>query len=136
VLGDFSLKGCQRVAGGRSAAKTTGRAMETIPDPERVSEIVAPLRGADGCSLISGGLRYAATTGYSLTAFQAEKRFRFRFRIPRPPLQNLLLSPGAIEYAHKILLNLLKSRDGPGCLLSSGMFGVRQPTLKISKRRN
>jgi hypothetical protein len=26
------------------------------------------------CSLLSGGLRYAATTGYYLTAFQAEIR--------------------------------------------------------------
>jgi hypothetical protein len=34
---------------------------------------LAPLRGADDDSLLSGGLRYAATTGYYLTALQAEK---------------------------------------------------------------
>ena len=69
---DFSLKGCQIVAGGRSAAQTTGRQMEMIPDPERVSDILAPLQGADGGSQLSGGLRCAATTGYYLAAFQAE----------------------------------------------------------------
>jgi hypothetical protein len=67
------------------------------PDPERVSEIVAPLRGADGCSPISGGLRYAPTTGYYLTAFLSDKRFS----IPRLSLQNLLLAPRAIEYAQR-----------------------------------
>ena len=33
---------------------------------------MAPLWGADEHSLRSGGLRYAPTTGYYLTAFQAE----------------------------------------------------------------
>jgi hypothetical protein len=46
--------------------------MEMIPDPERVSEILAPFQGADERSLLSGGLRRAATTGYYLAAFQAE----------------------------------------------------------------
>jgi hypothetical protein len=50
--------------------------MEMIPDPERVSEIVAPLLGCEWMLYDSGGLRYAPTTGYSLTAFQAEKHFR------------------------------------------------------------
>ena len=33
---------------------------------------LAPVPGADQFRFLSGGLRYAATTGYYLTAFQAE----------------------------------------------------------------
>jgi hypothetical protein len=49
---DFSLKGYQIVAGGRSVAQTTGQQSKNN----------------------SGGLRYATTTGYYLTALQAEIR--------------------------------------------------------------
>ena len=42
----------------------------------RSSEILAPLQGTDGGSLVSGGLRCAATTGYYLAAFQAETLLR------------------------------------------------------------
>lgn len=63
----FSLEGCQKVAGGRSAAQTTGEEMEMTSDPGRVAEIVAPLRSADVSSLVSGGLRCATTNGYYLS---------------------------------------------------------------------
>jgi hypothetical protein len=43
-------------------------------DPERVSEIWHPFQGASERILLSGGLRYAATTGYFLTALQAGTR--------------------------------------------------------------
>jgi len=40
---------------------------------------LAPVPGAKSISLFrSGGLRYAATTGYYLTAFQAEISSKFR----------------------------------------------------------
>jgi hypothetical protein len=46
-----------------------------ISHPEKgCQKTVAPLQGADELLLLSGGLRYAATTGYYLTAFQAETR--------------------------------------------------------------
>ena len=50
------------------------KTIEMIPDPERVSEVLAPLRGAGKLCLLSGGLRCAATTGYYLPALQAENR--------------------------------------------------------------
>jgi hypothetical protein len=37
-----------------------------------VRKTVAPLRGTEQGTLLSGGLRYAATTGYYLTALQAK----------------------------------------------------------------
>ena len=42
--------------------------------PRRVCHLslLAPFQGADSFPLLSGGLRYAATTGYYLAAFQAE----------------------------------------------------------------
>jgi hypothetical protein len=50
--------------------------MEMIPDPERVSEFLAPLQGAEQCSPLSGGLRSASTTGYYLAALLAEMQLR------------------------------------------------------------
>ena len=43
-----------------------------FPHPERVSEVLAPLQGANQCSIVSGGLRFASTTGYFLTALRAK----------------------------------------------------------------
>ena len=73
VAGGLSLKGCQIVAGGRSVAQTTGQQSKIIPHPERVSEKRwRPSGVRTTWALLSGGLRYAATTGYYLTALQAE----------------------------------------------------------------
>jgi len=52
-----------------------------VPDdpavhPERVPDIpenLAPLQGAVVISMLSGGLRYATTTGYSLSALRAAR---------------------------------------------------------------
>jgi hypothetical protein len=76
-IAGFSLKGCQIVAGGRSVAQTTGEQSKNMfLHPERgVRKMVAPLQGANNEGAVSGGLRYAATTGYYLTALQAEIRF-------------------------------------------------------------
>jgi hypothetical protein len=72
---DSSLKGCQIVAGGRSVAQTTGQQSKIIPHPERVSgKQWHPSGVRTTWALLSGGLRYAATTGYYLTALQAEIR--------------------------------------------------------------
>jgi hypothetical protein len=72
---DFSLKGWQIVAGGRSVAQTTGQRSKIIPHPERVSEKRWHPSGVrTKWALLSGGLRYAATTGYYLPALQAEIR--------------------------------------------------------------
>ena len=66
-------EGCQIVAGGRSVAQTTGQQSKMIPHPERVSEKRwHPSRVRTTWALLSGGLRYAATTGYYLTALQAD----------------------------------------------------------------
>lgn len=67
----FSLEGWQTVAGGRNAVETTGLGMKMISDPDGVSEVLAPLSGCGRCPLLSGGFRYAPTTGYSLAALQA-----------------------------------------------------------------
>ena len=73
--GGPSLKGCQIVAGGRSETQTTGQQSKIIPHPERVSEKRwHPCGVRTRWALLSGGLRYAATTGYYLTALQAEIR--------------------------------------------------------------
>jgi len=73
VAGGLSLKGCQIVAGGRSVAQTTGQQSRIIPHPERVSEKRWHPSGVRTTwAPRSGGLRYAATTGYYLTALQAE----------------------------------------------------------------
>jgi hypothetical protein len=70
---DFSLKGCQIVAGGRSVAQTTGNGRPSGPHPEGVPPFFChPFRVWKYFRLLSGGLRYAATTGYYLAAFQAE----------------------------------------------------------------
>jgi hypothetical protein len=45
-----------------------------IPHPEQVSERWHPSGVRTTWALLSGGLRYAATTGYYLTALQAETR--------------------------------------------------------------
>ena len=52
--------------------------MKMIFLPEGVAENGGtPSRVRVNCSLRSGGLRCAPTTGYYLTAFQAEKTLRF-----------------------------------------------------------
>jgi hypothetical protein len=70
---DFSLKGCQIVAGGRSVAQTTGNQRSRSLHPEGVPPVsLTPFQGVRHFRLMSGGLRFAATTGYYLTALQAE----------------------------------------------------------------
>ena len=67
-----SLKGWQIVAGDRSEAQTTGQQSTKIPHPARVSEKSGTPSGVHKPeALLSGGLRFAATTGYFLAAFQA-----------------------------------------------------------------
>jgi hypothetical protein len=63
----FSLKGCPIVAGGRSADH---RKVASIrPHPEKgAQDLWDPFRVRNPFRLLSGGLRYAATTGYYLTA--------------------------------------------------------------------
>src|SRR5437899_7814470 len=75
---DFSLKGCQIVAGGRSVAQTTGKEGLRGSYPGGVPQFFShPFRVWNDFRLLSGGLRYAATTGYYLTALQAEpSRYR------------------------------------------------------------
>ena len=70
----LSLKGCQIVAGGRSEAKTTGEKRKVIPHLEQVPEKPWHPSGVQKNYQVFGGLRYAATTGYYLTAFLAETR--------------------------------------------------------------
>jgi hypothetical protein len=68
---DFSLKGCQIVAGGRSVAQTTGKECSRGPYPGGVPPFFwHPFRVWTHFRLSSGG-RYAPTTGYYLTALQA-----------------------------------------------------------------
>jgi hypothetical protein len=73
----FSLKGWQKVAGGRSVAQTTGRqeqrsstlvegCQKVRTEQPNFWRVLAPNQGADNKSETSGGLRYAATTGYFL----------------------------------------------------------------------
>ncbi len=60
---------------------------------------MAPFQGADHWGLRSGGLRYAATTGYYLTAFQAETR-----PLPRSVLQATgLAKSDLIHYTFPLL---------------------------------
>ena len=56
-------KGYQRVAGGRSEAKTTG-SIEPISGTLKGCE--TPFQVQTTCRRITGGLRFAATTGYFL----------------------------------------------------------------------
>jgi len=72
VVGMCNPKGWTKVAGGRSGAKTTGN-KAVIEPPWRGATAfdLAPLQGAIILRPPSGGLRYASTTGYSLSAFQA-----------------------------------------------------------------
>jgi hypothetical protein len=71
----LSLKGRQKVADGRSVAQTTGPQSKIISHPERVSEKEwYTYRVRTTAALLSGGLRYAETTGYFLTALRAEIR--------------------------------------------------------------
>jgi hypothetical protein len=53
---------------------------------------VAPLQGAAPLGVLSGGLRYALTTGYYLTALQAEIR-SLRFAHPGYRPRPLWLDP-------------------------------------------
>jgi hypothetical protein len=70
----FSLKGWQKVAGGRSVAQTTGKPPAISPHPAGVQEsFLATLRVAEIFRVSTGGLRYASTTGYYLSALQAGK---------------------------------------------------------------
>jgi hypothetical protein len=71
LAGGLSLEGCQIVAGGQSEAETTGQ-LENHSPGAGVRKTVAPLQGADQRTLLSGGLRFALTTGYYLPALQAE----------------------------------------------------------------
>ena len=68
----LSLKGCQIVAGGRSVAQTTGKQRAVSCTLEGCHGFLAPVPGAESISFPSGGLRYASTTGYYLTALQAD----------------------------------------------------------------
>jgi len=43
-------------------------------DPERVTDFLAPFQGANSALLFSGGLRFAATPGYSLATLRFAKR--------------------------------------------------------------
>jgi hypothetical protein len=74
VASGLSLKGCQIVAGGRSLAQTTGQQSKMIPTPGTGvrKNGGTPSGVRTTWALLSGGLRYAATTGYYLTALQAE----------------------------------------------------------------
>jgi len=69
---EFSLKGCQKVADGRSVAQTTGPENGNVATLKGCQKSVHPFWVRTSRSRLSGGLRYAATTGYYLPAFQAE----------------------------------------------------------------
>ena len=69
----FNPKGCERVAGGRSEAKTSGSGMIGL-HPERVpafalEQHLAPFQGAE--DQLDPGLRWSASTGYYLAALRA-----------------------------------------------------------------
>ncbi len=74
----FSLKGCQIVAGGRSVAQTTGNEHLNGPHPGGVPPFLTPFSGCGIVFGLPGGLRYAATTGYYLTALQARTELASR----------------------------------------------------------
>ena len=57
--------------------------MKIFPTLEGCQKTVAPLQGADELLLVSGGLRYGATTGYYLTAFQAGNPSRLLLALTR-----------------------------------------------------
>jgi len=67
-----SPEGWQKVAGGRSEAQTTGTHMRMIPTLTGSQKVLHPSGVRTNYSLVSGGLRFASTTGYSLSALQAE----------------------------------------------------------------
>jgi|GEM_PF-5068146 len=67
-------EGLERVAGGRSAAQTTGERgdkISTLKGCKILGGMSGTLSGCASESLGTGGLRYAATTGYSLAALRA-----------------------------------------------------------------
>jgi len=73
-------KGCERVAGGRSAAQTTGTGRKIISTLKGCQSGFGPrfchpfrVRGLV-LFYFTGGLRYASTTGYLLAALQAAGR--------------------------------------------------------------
>ena len=70
-------EGLKKVAGGRSVAKTTGVNGQLVSTLKGCKNLLAPRRGANSFLLSSGGLRYAPTTGYSLSALQAERQAEF-----------------------------------------------------------
>jgi hypothetical protein len=73
-----SLKGCKTVAGGR---KTTGSRPNNRLHPERVEDaslawqkILHPFRVRSDL-LAAGGLRFASTSGYSLTTLRVANTY-------------------------------------------------------------
>lgn len=71
---DLSLKGWQIVAGGRSVAETTGKSRSVSFAPRKgASKPLTPLQGVRARGPRSGGLRYATTPGYFLSALRAAK---------------------------------------------------------------
>ena len=80
LLVGISLEGWQIVAGGRSEAETTGTDQKKLHH-EVVREFSkAPLIwhsvGVQSFPARTGGLRFATTTGYYLTALRAEQNLR------------------------------------------------------------
>ena len=67
-----SLEGWQKVAGGRSVAQTTGPQMIMIPTLKGSQKALHPCGVRRNYSLVSGGLRFAPTTGYFLPALRAD----------------------------------------------------------------
>ena len=83
----ISLKGCQIVAGGRSIAETTGR-QENEEHPGRALEKRWHPAGVRYINTLgSGGLRFAATTGY----------FRSTLRVRRAAGRRCLCVPEPVE---------------------------------------
>jgi len=69
----FSLEGCQTVAGGPEALRRPPEAMKYfVCTPAGYLNLLATLLVAEFFCWSTGGLRYASTTGYYLTALQAE----------------------------------------------------------------
>ena len=83
--------GCQKIAGGRSAAKTFGNEQNQTA-PWKVARVLAqgayscargplaPLQGAASYCAATGGLRCASTPGYTLSTLRVEKVVPARLR--------------------------------------------------------
>jgi hypothetical protein len=90
LLADFSLKGCQIVAGGRSEAQTTGMKRPRVCTLEGCHRFSDTLSGCgiifDCCPVVFATLW---TTGYCLTALQADIRsLHFTHILPLAVLMN------------------------------------------------